>query len=155
MIESTEYVLLSKVASKPYVTIKSTRENRILVGDSILLTAEVGNLSDPIYSWSCSDEGILKVADNGKEAVVTASGNGETVVRLSVEGEEGTAEAEYRILAVDTSLGEVYSLVENESEIVSGGQYIILFDEESPLVERYTAVSTEYADKGKILFYSS
>ena len=149
VIESTEYVLLSKVASKPYVTIKSTRENRILVGDSILLTAEVGNLSDPIYSWSCSDEGILKVADNGKEAVVTASGNGETVVRLSVEGEEGTAEAEYRILAVDTSLGEVYSLVENESEIVSGGQYIILFDEESPLVERYTAVSTEYADKGK------
>ena len=141
---------LNTVKAMSAVKIVNEGKNIIPVGGAAALTAEISNITDPIFDWSSSNSDILSVEGNGDNAVVYAVGEGSATINLTVtDGNDSTTTStSYSATAIDTANSNVYELVNKVDQIESGNKYFMIFTDSRDTLPKYSAVTHEVMTNG-------
>ncbi len=122
---------VNPMTTDPYVKVNGETEGR--EGNSDLLHGVVANIEGASYSWSTSDDSVVKVLPAGKNAQVIYTGEGTADITLTVTDKDGNTYSEKitidvtgatRTETVETP-GEKYVVYELVSTLTSGKEYII------------------------------
>lgn len=150
IITSPDDIDLNKIKARPSVKIINDGMDIVPVGGAISLTAEISNVENPTFEWSSSNPDILSVEGNGNTVLVYASSKGEATINLSVtDGSDSTVtRASFDATAVDVTDGNVYTLVNKASDIVSGDKYFMIFTDTKNTLPKYNVVSHEVMTNG-------
>ena len=150
VVTGPDNVTLNTVKAMASVKIKNDGNNIIPVGGAMTLTSEVSNIVNPTFAWSSSNPDILSVEDNGDSALVYAVGEGSATINLTVtDGSDlTTTTASFSATAIDASNSNVYTLVNNVDDIVSGDKYFMIFTDSRNTLPKYSAVSHEILTNG-------
>lgn len=150
IITSPDDIDLNKVKARPSVKIINDGMDIVPVGGVISLTAEVSNIENPAFKWSSSNSDILSVEGNGNTVLVCAASKGDATINLNVtDGSDSTVvKASFNATAVDVTDGDVYTLVNKASDIVSGDKYFMVFTDTKNTLPKYNVVSHEVMTNG-------
>lgn len=119
VVESPKAVLLTTPAAKPYLSVESTV---IDLAGTKSATVTANNFAPT--EWTSSDPAIATV-ENG---LVTFTGK---VGEVTITASSAETSVSVKLTVKDSSvapLDRTYTLVTDESEIVSGGRYLLVYD---------------------------
>lgn len=122
---------INPLTTDPYVKVNG--ETTGTEGNSGVVYGVSANIEDPVYSWSTSDDSVVKVLPAGKNAQVIYTGEGTADVTLTVTGKDGNTCSEKitinvkgatRTETIETP-GRTYIVYELVDTLTSGKEYII------------------------------
>ncbi len=122
---------INPMTTDPYVKVNGETEG--LEGNSDIINGVVANIEGAAYSWSTSDDSVVKVLSAGKNAQVIYTGEGTADVTLTVTDKDGNTYSEKitievkgatRTETVETP-GEKHSIYELTETVTAGEKYVI------------------------------
>ncbi|MBQ4644174.1 MAG: VWA domain-containing protein, partial [Clostridia bacterium] len=120
---------VNPLTTDPYVKVNG--ETTGTEGNSSIVYGVSANIENPTYSWSTSDDSVVKVLPAGKNAQVIYTGEGTADVTLTVTGADGKSYSEKITITVEpcsrleTVPGETYTVYKLVSSITPGKNYVI------------------------------
>lgn len=121
---------INPMTTDPYVRITGAETGN--QGDSAILYGASANIEGATYSWSTSDESVVKVLPAGKNAQVIYNGGGTADVTLTVTDKDGNTYSEKITIEVESATTITYEEVSGEeydvyvlTNNIASGRYVI------------------------------
>ena len=122
---------INPLTTDPYVKVNG--ETTGTEGNSGVVYGVSANIEDPVYSWSTSDDSVVKVLPAGKNAQVIYTGAGTADVTLTVTGKDEKTYSEKITITVKgatrtetvTTPGKTYTVYKLVDTPSSGKKYVI------------------------------
>ncbi len=122
---------VNPMTTDPYVKVNGETAGR--EGNSDILHGVVANIEGATYSWSTSDDSVVKVLPADKNAQVIYTGEGSADVTLTVTDKDGNIYSDKITINVTGATrtetivvpGETHSIYELTSTVTAGEKYVI------------------------------